>query len=139
MIYKRFGNTVVVRIDRGEEILEQMQKACLAEHVTAAAVSAIGATDDFTVGLFSLEDKKYYKNRFTGSFEIVSLLGNITTMHGEYYAHLHLTAADGEGRTYGGHLDRAVVSATCEMIITEIDGTVERFRDEKSGLNLIKL
>ena len=139
MVYCRFGNTLAVRIDRGEEIMEQLKAACLSENVKLAAVSAIGAVDEFTVGVYHVENKQYDKNTFTGAFEIVSLLGNITTMDGEYYAHLHMLAADDAGRTYGGHLNSARVSVTCEMFLTLIDGEIDRYHDDMIGINLLKL
>ena len=57
-------------------------------------------------------------------------------MNGGFYCHLHMSAADENGRVFGGHLNSAVVSATCEMIITVIDGNADRRFDEKTGLNL---
>ncbi len=139
MKYRRFNDTLAVRIDRGEEVLEQLKQACLRENVRLATVSAIGALGEFTVGVYNVEEKKYYKNTFTGAYEIVSLLGNVTAMNGEYYAHLHLTAADGSGRCVGGHLNRAVVSATCEVFLRLIDGETDRFYDDVTGLNLMDL
>lgn len=41
-----------------------------------------------------------------------------------------------KGEVFGGHLNRAIVSATCEMIIDVIDGTVDRIHDEETGLNI---
>ena len=136
MEYKRFGNTIVVRMDRGEEILEQLQLVAEKESIKLASISALGATDDFTVGVYNVAEKKYYSRHFEGAFEIVSLTGTINTMNGEYYAHLHMSAGDDKGAVFGGHLSRAVISATCEMIITLIDGQVDRKRDESIGINL---
>ena len=138
MEYRRFDNTVVVRIDKGEEILEKIKELALKENIKLASINALGAVNDFTVGVYKVDEKKYYANEFKGSFEIVSLTGTINTMNDEYYAHLHMSAGDSEGKVFGGHLNRAVVSATCEMVINVIDGVVDRIFDNETGLNIFK-
>ena len=136
MEYARFDNTIVARIDRGEEILEQLKVIALREDIRLAQISALGAVGDFTVGGFYTAEKEYHANRFTGDWEIVSLTGSITRMKGEFYAHLHMSAGGVDGAVVGGHLNRAVVSATCEMFITVLDGEVGRRFDGAVGLNL---
>lgn len=136
MEYRRFENTIVMRIDKGEEILEKVKEVAMRENIKLASISALGATNDFTVGVFKTEEKKYYSNTFSGDFEIVSLTGTINTMNGEFYSHLHMSAGDSEGKVFGGHLNRAVVSATCEMVINIINGSVDRKFNEEIGLNL---
>lgn len=138
MEYKRFGSTIVVRIDKGEEILENIKAIALKENIKLANINALGAVSEFIVGVFKTDEKKYYSNEFKGYFEIVSLTGTINTMNGEYYSHLHMSAGDDTGKVFGGHLNRAIVSATCEMIINIIDGNVDRYFDEEIGLNLFK-
>lgn len=138
MEYRRFQNTLVVRMDRGEEILEQLKAVAEKEHVQLADVSALGAVNDFTVGVFDTEKKEYHANHFEGAYEIVSLVGTVSTKDGEFYAHLHMSAGDGKGAVFGGHLNRAVISATCEMVIQIIDGQVDRRFDETIGLNLFR-
>lgn len=138
MKYKRFGNTVVVRMDKGEEIVEQVKQVALKENIKLAQVSALGATDDFEVGLFDTQKMQYLPNHFTGDHEIVSLTGTINTMNGEYYSHLHMSAAGKDGSVVGGHLKRAVISVTCEMVITLIDGVVDREFVAELGLNQFK-
>ena len=138
MEYRRFDNTIAARIDRGEEILTELKKIALAEGIRLAHISALGAVGDFTVGVFYTAEKEYHSNRFTGDWEIVSLTGNITQMNGEYYAHLHMSAGGKDGSVVGGHLNSATVSATCEMFITVLEGTVERRRDDEVGLNLFE-
>ena len=81
---------------------------------------------------------RYYANEFEGSFEIVSLTGTINTMNGAFYTHIHMSAGNDKGEVFGGHLNKAFVSATCEMVITILDGTVDRQFSEEIGLNLLK-
>ena len=138
MEYKKFENTIVVRIDRGEEILEKIKEIALKENIKLANINALGATNDFTVGVFNVDEKKYYANSFKGNFEIVSLTGTINTMNDEFYTHIHMSAGNDKGEVFGGHLNRAIVSATCEMVVNIIDGKVDRCFDDDVGLNLFK-
>ena len=55
MEYKRFNKTIVVRIDRGEEILDKIKELSLKENIKLASVSALGATNDFTVGVYKVD------------------------------------------------------------------------------------
>ena len=138
MEYRRFDNTIIARIDKGEEILDIIKELTLKENIKLASVRALGATNDFTVGVYKIDEKKYYSNTFTGNFEIVSLTGTINTMNDEFYTHIHMSAGNDKGEVFGGHLNRAIVSATCEMVINIIDGKVDRYKDEEIGLNLFK-
>ena len=138
MEYRKFNNTIVARIDKGEEILDKIKEIANKENIKLANINALGATNDFTVGVFKTAEKKYYSNNFTGDFEIVSLTGTINTMNGEFYSHIHMSAGNDKGEVFGGHLNRAIVSATCEMVINIIDGTVDREFNENIGLSLFK-
>ena len=138
MEYKKINNTIVARIDKGEEILDKIKEIALKEDIKLASISALGATNDFTVGVYNIDEKKYYANSFQGNFEIVSLTGTINTMNDEFYTHIHMSAGNDKGEVFGGHLNRAIVSATCEMVINIIPGRVDRVRDEEIGLNLFK-
>lgn len=138
MEYRKFDNTYIVRMDPGEEILEQVKVLALREHIQLASIQALGAVNDFTVGVFKTDEKKYYANSFQGSYEIVSLTGTINTMDGEFYCHLHMSAGNDQGHVVGGHLNRAVISATCEMVVTVIPGSVDRAFSPEVGLNLFK-
>lgn len=138
MDYRRFGDTYVVRMDRGEEVVEQLRELAEKESIRLAGVEALGATDDFTVGVYDVEAKQYHARRFEGAYEIVSLLGTISTMNGAFYQHLHLCAAGLDGQAVGGHLNSARISATCEMLVRLIDGRVDRERDGETGLNLFR-
>ena len=66
MKYKRFGNTIVARIDRGEEILDKIRELAESESIKLASVTALGATNDFTVGVFNTAEKKILLERVQG-------------------------------------------------------------------------
>ena len=138
MEYRKFKDTLIVRLDKGEEILQQLRRVSEQEGIRLAEVSALGAINDFMVGVFDTEEKRYYSNRFQGRFEIVSLTGTVSTMDGEFYAHLHMSAGNDKGAVFGGHLNQAFVSATCEMVVRVIDGEVDRKFSEEIGLNLFR-
>lgn len=138
MDYRRFDHTIIARIDKDEEILEQVKQIALKEDIKLASVQALGAIRFFTAGVFKPKEKEYLSNEFTGNFEIVSLTGTINTMNQEFYCHLHLSAGNDQGQVFGGHLNQAIVSATCEMVIQIIDGVVDRYYDEQIGLNLFQ-
>lgn len=138
MDYRRFGDTVIVRMDPTEEILQQLRLVAEKEHIRLASVEALGAVNDFSVGVFDCGSKRYHSNRFEGAYEIVSLTGTVTTQGGKVYLHLHMSAGDETGRVVGGHLTSATVSATCEMVVRVLDGIVEREFDEDIGLNLLR-
>ena len=135
MEYKRFGNTIALRLDPGDEIVEQVLSVAQKENVTLAGVTGIGGTDDAEVGVFDMEKKGYNRFAFSGTHEITSLVGNVNTMHGEPYAHLHITLADADGRVVGGHLLRCVTSLTAEIFLHVSDGTVDRTRREDLQIN----
>ncbi len=138
MEYKRYKDNIIIRMDGGEEILSTLKEICLKENVLLGSISAIGAIDSFVVGVYDVEEKKYHSKEYKGAYEIVSLVGNISTMNNEYYSHLHLACADKENKVVGGHLNSARVSATIEMFLHVIQGKVDRIKDEKTGLNIFK-
>ena len=136
MQYKQFGNTYLVRIDLGEEIIESLKKLCEDEHIRLGRVEAIGATDHASIGVYDLEKKEYYPEKIDEFMEIASLNGNITAMDGNPYIHLHATLADRHHVIHGGHVLEMRVGATCEMFVTVFDGAVNRKKDEALGINL---
>ena len=138
MEYKRIDDTVFLRVDPDEDIVEQLKVMALKENIKLAEVNGLGALKALTVGLFAVNEKAFHGNHFVGAYEMTSLHGTITTKDGEYYSHLHMNAGDVNGKVVGGHLTQAVVSATAEIDVRIINGTLERRFDENIGLNLFK-
>ena len=99
MEYRKFGDTYVVRIQRGEEIIEQLTALCKIENIRLGSIEGLGAAGKVTVGCYNVEEKHYYKTTFEGgTFEITSLTGNISEMNGEVYLHVHMSFAGEDGK-----------------------------------------
>jgi predicted DNA-binding protein with PD1-like motif len=136
--YKRYGSKYVIRIDKGEEIIESMKEFALKSGVKLGSITGIGAVNKATIGLFDTARKVYISRNLCGDFELVSITGNITTMNGEVYIHAHACLADIESRTYGGHMNSAVISATSEVMVDTFEGCIDRELNIDIGLNLLK-
>ena len=54
MEYRKFDNVIVARIDKDEEISEQLRVIAIKENIKLASVQALGAINDFTVGVYTV-------------------------------------------------------------------------------------
>ena len=59
MDYRRFGNTVVIRIDRGEEVMEKLTQICETEDILLGSISGLGAASYVEMGLYDVEKKAF--------------------------------------------------------------------------------
>ncbi|MBN1280464.1 MAG: DNA-binding protein [Candidatus Thermoplasmatota archaeon] len=139
MKYQRLENKVFVRIDKGEEVVDSLKKVCTQLDISLGTIIGIGAANQLTIGLLNTRTHHYDSQEFTGDHEIIPLCGNITTMNGEVYLHLHVNVCNAAHQSFGGHLSKAVVSVTCEAVIDVIEGTVNRVVDTRLGVNLLDL
>ena len=98
MEYQKFEHTLIVRLDRGEEIVDCLLDLARREHITLASVNGLGAVNQVTAGVFSPVTKQYRSHEFQGDFEIICLHGTLTTQDGRPYGHFHISIGDDEGR-----------------------------------------
>ena len=136
MKYLKSGNKYIVRIDKGEEIVYQIQKICIDNNITAGSITGLGGTNRVVVGLLDTTHNEYVSKQFVGSFEISSLIGNISKMNNEMYLHINIVISDENMNSFGGHLNQCYISTTCEIVIDAIDLDINRKYNEEIGLNL---
>lgn len=137
MHFKKLQNYYFLRLEQGEEIVAILQSFCEDNQIKLGFIQGIGAVNKAIVGFFDLSRKKYFSSTYEGDHEITSLTGNITEMAGSPYLHLHINLAGSNNIAIAGHLNEAYVSVTCEIIITVIDGSIDRFPDDEIGVNLL--
>ena len=135
MQYRRYANVIAVRLDKGDEIVACIKQVALEQKVTFASVSGIGGTDNAVFGVFDENRKEYNRYSVSTTHEICSLVGNVNTMDGEVYTHLHITMAGEGGKVVGGHLLSCVICLTAEIFLQLVDAPVDRSRNSLLGIN----
>lgn len=139
MLTTKVNNTIIVRLDRGEEIVASLRAVCETYGLRAAAIGGIGAVKGATVCLYNIETGRYSDTVLPQFLEMTNLSGNVSVMDGAPYLHLHITLADGNAHAFGGHLKEAFIGATAELFVTVLDTEISRVRDEATGLNLFSI
>lgn len=105
------GLFAALRLAPGDDLISGLRKAQRESGAQAMSViSCAGSLTAVTIRHANQSDGTHYH----GHFEITSLTGTIDPQH----QHLHLTIADENGRTYGGHLlAGSAVYTTAEIVV----------------------
>ncbi len=138
MRYKKMKNHYVIKISRGEEIVEELINFCGEEEIDSAVFYGIGACSTAEIAFYNIDKKEYEPREINEEMEIVSLIGNIAMLDDEHIVHAHIVLSDREMKAFGGHLNRAVISGACEIFLTELDRLSRRY-DDDTGLNLLDI
>ena len=139
MEYRRFDDKIYVRLDKDDEVLGALADVCAKEELSVAQIKGIGGCGSVTVGVFDGERKVYNDKTVEGLLEMTSLDGNLTSYEGKPYLHLHAAFAyreNGEIRQLSGHLLKAVISLTGEIVITPAQGKIGRRFIEELGIRV---
>lgn len=130
-------NTYILRFDKGENVIKELTSFCNEKDITAGHFTGLGACSSVTLAYYDLITKKYLDKTFPNDMEIVGLTGNIAKLGDETVIHSHGVFSDLDYNPYGGHVKELVVSATCELHLTTLKGTMERSFDKETGLNIL--
>ncbi|NMB09148.1 MAG: DNA-binding protein [Tissierellia bacterium] len=139
MFVKEINEDLVIRLEVGEDIVESLLKVGREYDIEFAEITGIGASNLIEVGSYNVSLKKYKSVIFRGELEITSIMGNLSKQEDEPYLHLHITFADENLDLHGGHLNKAIISATCEIVVRRLDGKVGRIYQDEVGLNVFDI
>ncbi len=137
--YRQIENKYIVSIDNHTEIADALLSFCSETGIKSGSISGIGAIDSMTLRFFNPATKKYVDRQFNEQMEIASLLGNVSTLDGKTYLHLHIVAGRSDYSTLGGHLLSARLSGAGEFFVEDFGVDAERAYSEEIGLNIYKL
>jgi predicted DNA-binding protein with PD1-like motif len=126
-------------LETGEEAFASIARFADEEGITAASITAIGAFREAMIGFFDFETKSYAEIPVTEQSEVLSLIGDVAEGDdGRASLHVHAVLGLRDGSTRGGHLIRANVRPTLEVILTEMPGHLRRRKVEALGIALLK-
>ena len=139
MFFRKIPNGYVVRLEKGEEIIESLTSFAQKKKIPGGFLYGLGAVKDVTLGYFDVANKKYVKKDFDNEYEVTSLVGDIYYFEEKPGVHAHVNLSDADFNLIGGHLFKAVITGTGEFFIYTTDQILERKKDPQSGLNVLDL
>lgn len=133
------------RIKPGGDLKVELEKFVKANNIEAGfVVTCVGGVNRAVLRSADIEPGKPSKQdvlTFTGpnesNFEITSLVGTVS-VHG---MHLHMSIADKEGQSFGGHLkEGTIIHPTAEVVIGEDETALyTREPDSETGFDELKV
>lgn len=140
MHYLRAQNEILVRLDRGEKLIESLNQLAVKENLQAAWLQGLGGAESAELGFYDLETQQYNWQVFRDLMEITSLQGNLAWVDSQPKWHIHGTLSGRDYRAVGGHVKELVVGGTCELRLhLHEDVSLKRKIDAATGLQLLDL
>lgn len=127
------GDKVFVRLDKGEEVIQKLEKLREKYDIKNGFFHGIGAVNEVKLGNYDAENQEYREKEFQAKFEVTNFAGNI----GPDKIHAHITVADDSYQARGGHCDLAKVSGAFEVVIHLSEKPVLKHKyDKVTGLDI---
>jgi predicted DNA-binding protein with PD1-like motif len=132
--------TFAVILASGEEVMSSIKGFATRERIAAAQITAIGALSDVVLKYFDWEKKEYYDIPVREQVEVASLIGDVALdPQGKPTVHMHLVVGRKDGSAMAGHLGKAHVRPTLEVIIDEQPSYLQKTSDAETGLAFINV
>ncbi|MGI5841095.1 MAG: PPC domain-containing DNA-binding protein [Patescibacteria group bacterium] len=141
MNYVKTDNKYIIKIKKGEKIVESLKRFCEGEKIQNGIVSGVGAVDRAELAHYRVDAKKYTPFVLEEALELISLNGNVFLDEDKTGLIIHLHSALGRpsGEMIGGHLVEARVAAACEILFENTETSISKKYDEETGLKLMDL
>ena len=131
--------TYVIIFDTGDELASGVKRVAEELHLASASFKAIGGLSAVELDWFDWNDKQYHPSvALNEQLELLSLIGDIALKDGKPVVHAHAIVGRKDGTAHGGHLIKANIRPTCEVILTESPAHLHKEIDPQAGIALIK-
>jgi predicted DNA-binding protein with PD1-like motif len=132
-------NACLIRLDLGEPVLDTIIDFAKEHGIESAFLWGLGAVNEVTLGYYDIEDKSYEKNWHDGTWELVSLTGNLARTDEGAFVHAHAVLSNSANETIGGHVFSMTTAATVEIYLVPLKPGLARKYDETTGLKLLDI
>lgn len=130
--------TWLVIFETGDELMAGLLRFAKDNKLSGSHFTAIGALQSATTGYFDWEQRKYITTEINEQVEVLVLAGDIALENGEPKVHAHTVLGKRDGTAHGGHVLKAIVRPTLEVVLNETPQDFRRIHDPESGLALIR-
>lgn len=132
--------TYAVILSAGDEAILCLKQFAADERLSAAAITGIGAFQSAELAYFDWEAKKYHPIPVQEQVEVASLIGDVAVdPDGKPAIHVHAVLGKRDGTAVAGHLLKADVRPTLEIILTESPSHLRKRVERESGLALVAI
>lgn len=141
LLHQSDGRRVfAVILSTGDEVLSEIGAFAEREKISAGQITAIGALSDVVLKYFDWKTKKYHDIPVREQVEVASLIGDVALgPDGKPAIHIHLVVGRKNGSAMAGHIGKAHVRPTLEIIVNESPSYLQKTHDKESGLALINV
>jgi predicted DNA-binding protein with PD1-like motif len=136
-IVSRGKSNFVIVFKRGESYPDILISFLEGEKIRGSFFFGLGGLIDPEIAYYDVKKKKYLNRKFKGVFEVARLTGNSSILRGQIVTHTHAVLGDKKYKAFAGHLNKAKIGATLEIILFKT-AALTRKNDRKTGLNLLK-
>lgn len=137
MRHQKIDDTYIIRIDKGEKVLESLTAWCEEHDIRAAHLRGIGAVEFASFGYYDLDAKQYHFTEYNEMLEVASMQGNVALKEGKPFLHVHAVFSGPDNNARGGHVQEMIVGVVLEVVLEPLSREIVREHDECIGLYLM--
>ena len=102
MQYQKTQKSFIVRLERGEKLIECLNGLAEKENLKGAWIQGLGGAKSAELGYYDLSTQQYQWRSFDELMEITSLQGNLAWRDGQPKWHGHATLSGRNSQAIGG-------------------------------------
>lgn len=131
-------NSFSLILETGEDFIEILQNFCAERNIKSGWLEAVGSASALELSYYDRKKKSYDAVEFSEDVEILNITGNAALKEDKIFIHAHGVFGRWDMSTFGGHVNKCMISATCEVHLWAGNHVMKRKFDKHTGLYLLE-